>query len=72
MRHGIRSNTVERLKQIVAGFNEECGSHMAKSGKKQELIDRIVDALDQWRRTNNEERWAKARTIIAQVRNMGQ
>lgn len=46
--------------------------HMAKSGKKQELIDRIVDVLDQWRRANNEDRWAKARAIVAQVRNVGQ
>jgi E3 SUMO-protein ligase PIAS1 len=60
------------LKQIVAGFNEECGVHMAKSGKKQELIDRIVDVVDQWLRTNNEDRWVKARAIIAQVRNIGQ
>jgi E3 SUMO-protein ligase PIAS1 len=45
---------------------------MPKSGKKQELIERIVDVLDQWRRGNNEDRWAKARAIVAQVRNTGQ
>lgn len=46
--------------------------HMVKSGKKQELIDRVVDVLDQWRRTNNEERWIKAKAIVAQVRSLGQ
>ncbi|KAG6862364.1 hypothetical protein C0995_011804 [Termitomyces sp. Mi166 len=71
IRHTVKNNTVDRLKQILGGFNEECSTHLVKTGKKQEVIDRIVSTLDDWRAQNLEDRWTKAKAIIAQVRNTG-
>jgi E3 SUMO-protein ligase PIAS1 len=71
IRHNIKNNTVDRLKHILSGFNEECGTHFAKSGKKQEIIDRIVTILDTWRGTSQEEKWIKAKSVVYQVRNTG-
>ncbi|KAG5647935.1 hypothetical protein DXG03_006969 [Asterophora parasitica] len=71
IRHTVKSNTVDKLKQILTGFNDECGTHMSKTGKKQEVIDRIVGMLDYWRTNNVEDRWVKGRAIIVQVRSTG-
>ncbi|EDR14963.1 uncharacterized protein LACBIDRAFT_300609 [Laccaria bicolor S238N-H82] len=71
IRHNIKNNTVDRLKQILTGLNDECGTHFSKSGKKQEIIDRIVAVLDSWRAANYEDRWAKAKAVVHQVRNLG-
>lgn len=71
LRQGIKHNTVDRLKQIVLGVNDECNTHISKSGKKQEIIDRIVAALDSWRAANCEDKWNKAKAIIYQVKNSG-
>ncbi|KAG6842254.1 hypothetical protein C0991_000224 [Blastosporella zonata] len=71
IRHSVKSNTVDKLKQILSGFNEECSAHLTKTGKKQEVIDRIVGTLDSWKNQNLEDRWLKAKAIIAQVRNSG-
>lgn len=46
--------------------------HLPRSGKKQELIDRIVDSLDQLRRNMSEEQWTKAKAVVLQVRHNGQ
>ncbi|EMD42118.1 hypothetical protein CERSUDRAFT_110664 [Gelatoporia subvermispora B] len=67
-RHNVKTNTVDRLKQILTGFNDECGTNLTKGGKKQDLIDRITRALDTWRATNDTDKWTKARTIMQQVR----
>ncbi len=71
IRHTIKNNTVDRLKQILAGFNDECGTHFSKSGKKQDIIDRICNALDNWRASLAEDRWMKAKQVVYQVRNSG-
>jgi len=71
VRHTIKNNTVDKLKQILSGFNEECATHVSKTGKKQEVIDRIVAILDQWRLANMEDKWTKAKAVIFQVRNTG-
>ncbi|PSS37690.1 hypothetical protein PHLCEN_2v514 [Hermanssonia centrifuga] len=71
IRHTVKLNTVDRLKHILSGFNEQCGSNLTKSGKKQELIDRILRELDSWRQTNNSERWLKAKNILNTVRISG-
>ncbi|KAF8078677.1 PINIT domain-containing protein [Lyophyllum atratum] len=71
IRHTVKNNIVDRLKQILSGFNEECSTHIAKTGKKQEVIDRIVATLDLWRAQNMEDRWIKGKAIITQVRNTG-
>ncbi|KAG6885581.1 hypothetical protein C0993_012583 [Termitomyces sp. T159_Od127] len=71
IRHTVKNNTVDKLKQILGGFNEECFTHLVKTGKKQEVIDRIVSTLDEWRAHNMEDRWLKAKAIITQVRNTG-
>ncbi|KAJ7487549.1 PINIT domain-containing protein [Mycena galericulata] len=45
IRHNIRHNTVDKLKHILAGLNHECGTTFSKTGKKQEIIDKIVSTL---------------------------
>ncbi|KAJ7103581.1 PINIT domain-containing protein [Mycena belliarum] len=71
IKHNIKYNTVDKLKQILAGLNDECGTQFSKSGKKQEIIDRIVSTLDGWRIGSMSEKWIKAKSIINQVRYSG-
>ncbi|KAH9968782.1 PINIT domain-containing protein [Russula dissimulans] len=67
----VRHNTVDRLKQIIAGFNDECWTMLSKSGKKQDLIDRILNSLSEWRASSNVDKWNRARGVLYQVRNSG-
>jgi len=62
---------VDRLKQILSGFNDECQAILFKSGKKQDLIDRIVSQLDQWRQANDADKWIRAKAVLHLVRNSG-
>ncbi|PPQ62843.1 hypothetical protein CVT24_000537 [Panaeolus cyanescens] len=71
VRHNVKQNTVDKLKQIMTGFNEECASHLSKTGKKQELIDRIITVLETWRAANCEDKWVKAKAIVEKVRSNG-
>lgn len=71
MRHNIKHNTVDKLKQIMNGLNEDCAAHLSKTGKKQDLIDRILTSLDTWRATSNEDKWLKAKAVLSQVRTAG-
>ncbi|KAJ7932449.1 PINIT domain-containing protein [Mycena leptocephala] len=71
IRHNIKQNTVDKLKQILSGLNEQCGTNFSKSGKKQEIIDRIVVTLDHWRTGTMTEKWIKAKAVFAQVRYSG-
>ncbi|KAH0838266.1 miz zinc finger protein [Lanmaoa asiatica] len=71
LRHTVKHNTVDKLKQILTGFNDQCQTVFVKSGKKQDLIDRIVHQMDAWRQSNNIEKWTKAQAILYQVRTSG-
>lgn len=71
IRHTIKSNTVDKLKQILSGLNEECGTHFSKSGRKQEIIDKIISVFDSWRVSNVEAKWNIAKAIVLQVRTNG-
>jgi E3 SUMO-protein ligase PIAS1 len=71
IRHNIKHNTVDKLKQILSGLNDECGTHFSKSGKKQEIIDRIVATLESWRDSSMTEKWIKAKSVVTQVRYSG-
>ncbi|KAF8213099.1 PINIT domain-containing protein [Mycena galopus ATCC 62051] len=71
IRHNIKQNTVDKLKQILSGLNSECGTSFSKSGKKQDIIDRIVRTLDHWRSTSMTEKWVNAKAVVAQVRYSG-
>ncbi len=44
---------------------------MVKSGKKQDLIERITGQLDKMRYTHLADKWDKARAVIYQVKNTG-
>jgi E3 SUMO-protein ligase PIAS1 len=44
---------------------------LSKSGKKQDLIDRILNSLNEWRASSNIDKWNKARSVLYQVRNSG-
>ncbi|THH16817.1 hypothetical protein EW146_g3890 [Bondarzewia mesenterica] len=63
----LRNVTVDRLKAIITGLNDECWTVLSKTGKKQELIKRIIDTLDGWRSASNVEKWNKFRVIWNQV-----
>lgn len=67
----VRYNTVDKLKQIITGFNEVCCTVLSKSGKKQELIDRVLGILDGWKNTGNIDRWNAGRIVLNQVRDTG-
>ncbi|TFK57063.1 hypothetical protein OE88DRAFT_1744009 [Heliocybe sulcata] len=71
LRHNVKQNTVDRLKHIISGLNEECSTLISKSGKKQELIDRIVRQLDSWKQANNAALWSRARAVLHKVRTSG-
>lgn len=71
LRQVVRSNTVDRLKQILTGFNDECACSLSKTGKKQDLIDRILRQLEAWRIGQSADKFTKARSVIYQVRNSG-
>ncbi|EIM92535.1 uncharacterized protein STEHIDRAFT_136385 [Stereum hirsutum FP-91666 SS1] len=72
LKQGIRHNTVDRLKHIVAGFNEENFTMLSKTGKKQDLIERITGCMDLWKANRDVDKWTKARGVLYQVRNAGQ
>ena len=67
----MKSNKVEQLKQILTGFNDECYTNLTKTGKKQDLIDKITRELDNWRRSLSVEQWQKAKAIMQRVRQTG-
>ncbi|KAJ6604600.1 PINIT domain-containing protein [Mycena vulgaris] len=71
IRHNIKHNTVDKLKHIISGLNDECGTHFSRSGKKQEIIDRITTTLDNWRTSSMTEKWIKAKSVVTQVRYSG-
>lgn len=71
LRHNVKHNTVDKLKQILAGLNDECAVYLPRTGKKQEIIDRIVSTLDNWKAQNYQDKWVKARSILHQVRTYG-
>jgi hypothetical protein len=71
LRHSIKTNTVDKLKQIISGFNDEISARLARVGKKQDLIDRITNSMDNVRRNNLEDQWNRARAVLYQVRNTG-
>ncbi|PBK77510.1 hypothetical protein ARMSODRAFT_1079516 [Armillaria solidipes] len=71
LRHNVKHNTVDKLKQILAGLNDECAVYLPRTGKKQEIIDRIVSTLDNWKAQNYLDKWVKARSILHQVRTYG-
>ncbi|KAH9898315.1 PINIT domain-containing protein [Cubamyces lactineus] len=71
LRHNLKSNKVEQLKQILTGFNDECHTNLTKTGKKQDLIDKITRELDNWRRSDSVDYWLRAKAIMQRVRQTG-
>lgn len=71
IRHKVKSFTVDRLKQIISGLSLENNAQISKSGKKQDLIDRITDMLDTYRDTGMTEQYSRARAIMHRVRQTG-
>ncbi|KAJ7472876.1 PINIT domain-containing protein [Mycena galericulata] len=60
--------TIADLKHIILGINNECGTHMTRSGRKQELVDRLCAQFATWKTTNNISNWTVAKSIIDQMR----
>jgi len=72
IRHSIRMNTVDKLKHIIQGINEECHQQLAKSGRKQEIIERIEAFLDTLYARVGTDQYTKVKDVILQVRTKGQ
>ncbi|KAJ6523984.1 PINIT domain-containing protein [Mycena capillaripes] len=56
------------LKQVIVSINTECGTHMLRSGRKQDLIDRLHGQFTTWKNTKDVAKWRVARTIIDSIR----
>lgn len=63
----VRSNIVERLKYIISALNDDCGVSISKTGKKNDLIERITRQLDSWRLAKNEAAFTRAKAIVNRV-----
>ncbi|KAF7348863.1 hypothetical protein MVEN_01406400 [Mycena venus] len=60
--------TALALKQIIISLNTECGTHMTRTGKKQDLVDRLRAQFAIWKSTNNVARWRTAKAIIDEIK----
>jgi E3 SUMO-protein ligase PIAS1 len=63
---------MDRLKQMITGFNDEMHLSMAKSGRKQDLIDRIRSRMQFIKTQNDVAQWEKAKRVLYQVKVSGQ
>lgn len=59
--------TVDRLKGIIQGFNEHCGSNLNRTGKKSELQEKLKAQLDQWEATNSFVSIANAKKVLDHI-----
>lgn len=68
-----RNNTIDKLKRIIDGINDECHAirPIPKHGKKQDLIDRICNEMNDWHAKHSTENYAHAKEVIVQVRDTG-
>ncbi|KAJ6627721.1 PINIT domain-containing protein [Mycena sp. CBHHK59/15] len=60
--------TVADLKYIILGVNDECGTHMTRSGKKQDLVDRLSVQFASWKSAKLADNWVRAKAVISQIR----
>ncbi|KAG8919172.1 SUMO ligase siz1 [Tulasnella sp. 417] len=63
----ISMYTVDRLKGIIQGFNEHCGSNLNRTGKKSELQEKLKAQLDQWEATNSTVSIANAKKVLDHI-----
>lgn len=60
----LRHNTVLQLQQIIKGLSENGIASLTKTGRKQELIDRIMAVVQDIQRDGRLDKWQKARNIL--------
>ncbi|KAF7348866.1 hypothetical protein MVEN_01406700 [Mycena venus] len=60
--------TALALKQLIISLNTECGTHMIRTGRKQDLVDRLRAQFATWKSTNNVARWRTAKAIIDEIK----
>ncbi|KAJ7246888.1 PINIT domain-containing protein [Mycena haematopus] len=60
--------TAVALKQIIVSLNLECDTRMIRSGKKQDLVDRLRAQFATWKAANNVAKWKTAKAIIDEFR----
>ncbi|KAJ7151838.1 PINIT domain-containing protein [Mycena crocata] len=60
--------TVSDLKHIIISVNTRCGTHMVRSGLKQDLVDRLRAQFETWNQGNDVARWQTARSIVDEVK----
>lgn len=63
----LRSLTVVYLKHVISGFLDEGVASLPRTGKKGEIMDRIVRALRLLQTTGQTDKWIKARAVILQA-----
>ncbi|KZO98380.1 hypothetical protein CALVIDRAFT_535464 [Calocera viscosa TUFC12733] len=67
----VAALTVDRLKQLIHRLNDECSLSLLRTGKKQELVTRIQDAMDGWYQRQDARAYRHARDIMGDVSNSG-
>lgn len=64
--------TVMSLKTVITGFGEETVVNLSKGGRKSDLQDRIISALNVLQNGGKVDKWQKARAVILQARTGGE
>ncbi|KAF8525164.1 PINIT domain-containing protein, partial [Hysterangium stoloniferum] len=70
-KNSIRLNTVAKLQTIITGWSDQCRVNIAKSGKKQDLIDRMTRVMNDWKESNQVDKWLRAKAVLEQVKETG-
>ncbi|EAU93180.2 hypothetical protein CC1G_10548 [Coprinopsis cinerea okayama7 len=60
--------TVDKLKSVISSLNDDCAAGLQKTGKKQDLINRLSSFLDNLRNSRMDSKWQRAKTIINEVK----
>ncbi|KZT55971.1 hypothetical protein CALCODRAFT_471661 [Calocera cornea HHB12733] len=63
--------TVDRLKQLIHRLNDECNLSLLRTGKKQELVTRIQDAMEGWYQRQDARTYRLARDIMGELPSAG-
>ena len=60
----IHGYTVDRLKGIIQGINDTCGGSLSRTGKKQDLVSKIVALFSTWEGNADSVSLVRARHLL--------
>ncbi|EJU01896.1 hypothetical protein DACRYDRAFT_79580 [Dacryopinax primogenitus] len=70
-RQRVSGLTVDRLKQLIHRLNDECNLTLLRTGKKQELVTRVQDAMDGWYQRQDSRAYRHARDVLTDLSSSG-